>query len=301
MTDTKWRQCELDIDARLAEAVCDLLWEAGASGVEIADDETRTLPGQDRTSTNRATIRAPFAAEIGLEARVASAIQELQSHFEIPLDLELKWNDLVLQDWNACFKSEWKSFSFLPGVLIVPSWDEAPAEHDGLILRLDPGMAFGTGIHETTKLCAMAIQERCRQGAPSSLLDVGTGTGILSILGIKFGIPKADATDIDPIALDAAQENAERNGVGSQLTLRGSRPSESGEQHPLVVANILARPLMELAPDLFDCVLPQGQLILSGILVDQEDRVREAFHQAGFSHQHTENLGDWIRIDFTKP
>ena len=300
MTDTKWRQCELNIDARLTEAICDLLWDAGASGVEIADDETRTLPGESRHSTNRATIKAPFAAEAGLEGRVASALQGLQSHFDFPMDLELTWNDLELQDWNACFKSEWKSFSFLPDVLIVPSWEDAPPNHEGIILHLDPGMAFGTGIHETTKLCAMAIQHLCRKQTPTSILDVGTGTGILSILGLKMGIPKADATDIDPMALEATRENAERNGVGGQLTTRGSRPSASGEKHPLVVANILATPLMELAPDLAETVLPQGILCLSGILVDQEERVRQAFHKAGFEHRHTENLGDWIRIDFMK-
>ncbi len=300
MSDIQWRQINLDLDERLVDAICGVLWDEGASGVEIADDDTRTLPDAPKHETKRAQVSAPFAAMPGLEARVVAAIQKLQTHFDLPLDLELSWSDLELQDWNACFKSEWKSFSFLPGVMIVPSWEETPKAHSDLILHLDPGMAFGTGIHETTRLCAMAIQKELVSKTPASLLDVGTGTGILAILGLKLGIPRAVATDIDPLALDAAYENAEKNGVAKQLTLRNTRPAATGERHPFVIANILAQPLIDMAQDLADAVATGGNLCLSGILKVQEQSVRDAYVDAGFSFNETTSLGEWIRIDFRK-
>jgi ribosomal protein L11 methyltransferase len=300
VAETKWRQINLDLDERLVDAICGVLWDEGASGVEIADDETRTLPDAPKQRTKRAQIRAPFAMVPGLEARVVGALQQLQTHFDLPMDMELTWSDLELQDWNACFKSEWKSFSLLPGVVIVPSWEKAPTTQSDLILHLDPGMAFGTGIHETTRLCAMALQEELKSKKPTSLLDVGTGTGILAILGLKLGIPRAVATDIDPLALDAANENAEKNGVAPQLTLRNTRPSATGERHPLVIANILAQPLIDMARDLADAVATGGLLFLSGILKTQEESVKDAYVRAGFQFRKTTSLGEWIRIDLTK-
>jgi ribosomal protein L11 methyltransferase len=180
---------------------------------------------------------------------------------------------------------------------VVPSWLEPP---DGAVhvLRMDPGMAFGTGSHETTALCL----ERIAELSPvRSILDVGTGTGILAMGALLLGAERAVGTDNDPEALGVARENAEKNSLEKRLELRDVSPDRLGERFELVVANILSDPLIEMAPRLVKALAPGGRLVLSGILGTQAEGVARAYEAQGLKDRTITPRGEWVRIDLVAP
>src|SRR4051812_36365245 len=217
-----WRRLHVDVPAGAADAISGLLVDEGALGLETEDDETRAVPGRAMAPTGRATITATFSRAPGLEARVVKAIADLAPYVEHAGDARVEWSDLWPEDWNAIFRQHWKPFRCGTRVWVCPSWErehfKAERVGDGpapIVLYLDAGMAFGTGTHETTQLCIEAIE-----AAPhiDSLLDVGTGTGILSIAALRLGAKHARGTDIDPVAVSAARENAVNNGVAGRFS-----------------------------------------------------------------------------------
>jgi ribosomal protein L11 methyltransferase len=294
-----WRQVVVDVNDMLTEAITSTLLEAGALGVEVHDDTTRSMPGRLAQLTGKTTVVAPFSRVRGLEARVTGALTHVVSFFEDAGDMEIAWSDLFAEDWNAAFKKEWRPLTISARVWIVPSWDRADfVVPDGAVaLYLDPGLAFGTGTHETTRLCARAIDEVCAQGVPTSVLDVGTGTGILALAALALGVPRAVGTDIDPVAVKAALDNARENALESRFTALESAPDVHG-LHPLVVANILAEPLILLAPRIARTLAPGGRLFLSGLLVDQARAVREAYVNQGLLDAGSAEENGWMRLDF---
>jgi ribosomal protein L11 methyltransferase len=185
------------------------------------------------------------------------------------------------QDWVRLTQSQFAPVAIAPGFWIVPSWHEPPADAQ-LSIRLDPGLAFGTGTHPTTRLCLrwLAAQAPMRARDWARVLDYGCGSGILAIAAAKLGAGSVTALDIDPAAVLATRENAARNGVAIAVAL----PDEAAAEHrgaigtyPLVLANILARPLELLAPLLAGHVAPGGWLVLSGILERQAEMLRAAY------------------------
>lgn len=295
-----WRRATIDVAAAAADAVSGLLLDLGALGLEVEDDETRAVPGRALMPTGRALVVATFPREKGLEARILKAVAALAVHVDEAKDASIEWSDLFAEDWNAVFKSQWKPFVLGTRVHVVPSWerDAYVVPEGGVPLYLDPGMAFGTGTHETTQLCCEAVEAT----APSAkhVLDVGTGSGILSILALKLGAKKATGTDIDPVALSAARENAANNGVGDRFFTRDTLPDAEGAIHDVVYANILAGTLIELAAHVAGSVAPGGKLFLSGILVDQAQPVVDAFVAKGMRHERTVEKNGWVRIDLAR-
>ena len=250
--------------------------------------------------TGRALVLATFPREKGLEARIMKAVVALAQHVDEARDVVVEWSDLYAEDWNAVFKSQWKPFVLGSRVHVVPSWERdayvVPA--GGVPLYLDPGMAFGTGTHETTQLCCEAVEATAQTA--KHVLDVGTGSGILSILALKLGAKKATGTDIDPVALSAARENAANNGVGDRFFTRDTLPDAAGPIHDVVYANILAGTLIELVAHVVGSVAPGGQLFLSGILLEQATAVVDAFVQRGMKHVRTVDKNGWVRIDLVR-
>ena len=304
-----WRRLTVDAAAGVADSISGLLLEEGALGLETEDDETRAVPGRALMPTGRSTIIATFSREEGLESRVAARIERFKQFVEAAHDAVLEWTDLFAEDWNAIFMAQWKPFRLGRRIWVVPSWERKSfiAERVGpgpipIVLHLDPGMAFGTGTHETTQLCAEAIEEHFEEGRSlARLLDVGTGTGILSIVGLKLGAVSAKGTDIDPVAVDAAIDNARENGVGARFTANADMPDAQGPVFDGVVANILAGTLVELVSPITGAVAPGGTLWLSGILAEQERAVREPYERAGLTHKKTVERNNWVRIDFVRP
>ncbi len=300
-----WRRASVDVAMSAADAVSTALLDEGALGLETEDDETRAVPGRAQSPTGRATVTATYPRAPGLEARVAKRMAGLARVVEGAADLELFWSDLFPEDWNAIFRAQWKPFRCGERTWVCPSWERVQfhAERVGeglapLVLYLDAGMAFGTGTHETTQLCIEAVEGL--PGPPSALLDVGTGTGILSIAALKLGARRARGTDIDPVAVQTARDNARENAVQG-FTADDRPPNADGPVHDVVMANILAGTLLELRDAIVAALAPGGRLFLSGVLVDQERAVREGYLAAGLVHVRTATKNGWVRIDLSRP
>ena len=192
-------------------------------------------------------------------------------------------------DWASAWKAQYRPLKVGRHLWICPSW-LTPPEPTAVNILLDPGLAFGTGDHPTTGLCLEWLAEQELHGR--DVIDYGCGSGILAIAALKLGARAAHAVDIDPQALRVSQENAERNAVAPRLTITSPEALPHTRPADIVIANILARPLIELAPRLRDLVQPAGKLLLTGLLREQADDVRAAY-DAAFTFERRER-GEWV-------
>lgn len=210
--------------------------------------------------------------------------------------------DIESVDWNAIWKSQFKPIQIGRRFTICPTWEEPP--RDGrIVIMLDPGMAFGTGTHFTTASCIEAAEDffdRVETPSTVSVLDVGTGSGILAIAALKMGAGSAFGIDVDPDAARESQKNAAANGAGERYGAT-DRPITGKEgQFNLVFANILAQTLMVLAPMIAATVAPKGSLITSGILVEYEGDVVKSFKSLGFDVISARHDDSWATVTFEK-
>ncbi len=199
------------------------------------------------------------------------------------------------EDWSESWKQYYKPIP-LGKVTIVPAWESYEANPDEVIIRMDPGMAFGTGTHETTRLVMQIMQDEIHGG--ERVLDVGTGSGILSICASKLGARECFAYDIDPVAVNVARENAERDGctnitVGVSDLLRGV---DKRERYDFAVANIVADIIVRMLPDIDNYLKPGAPLILSGIISEYRDKVVNAAGECGFSVVRELRENDWVAL-----
>ena len=270
----------LRVGQELVEPVSDsLMDELGALSVSVEDADAGTaseraqfgepdmpppLPGWDRS-----TLRALFDDEAAADAAAAALLSRAEWS-----DLHLQsLRGLVDQDWVRITQAQFTPVEVTPDFWIVPSWHEPPAAAQGFI-RLDPGLAFGTGTHPTTRMCLRWIAQHARDGEPwPRVLDYGCGSGILAIAAAMFGARHIDAVDIDPAAVKVSQDNAQSNAV----VLNAALPDQARGAYALVLANILATPLRLLAPLLCGHVDVGGHLVLAGILARQVEELRAAY------------------------
>ncbi|GKT23995.1 50S ribosomal protein L11 methyltransferase [Acidovorax sp. SUPP3334] len=265
------------------ESLSDALDALQALSVSVEDADAQTdaeqalfgEPGMPppKDGWQRSRVVALFQSET--EAQEASALLEVQDFFEGCRVLGI--TALEDQDWVRLTQSQFAPVDITPDFWIVPTWHELPAEAKRSI-RLDPGLAFGTGTHPTTRMCLrwIAAQGALHASAANPLgrvLDYGCGSGILAIGAAKFGATDIDAVDIDPAAVKSTRLNAEANGVA----LKAGLPDQAGGTYQTVLANILATPLKVLAPLLCAHVAAGGHLVLAGILERQADELKEAY------------------------
>jgi ribosomal protein L11 methyltransferase len=198
------------------------------------------------------------------------------------------------QDWERVWLSDWKSMRFGRRLWVCPTQAEAPDDPNAVIVRLDPGLAFGTGTHPTTALCLQILDSLPVAGR--SIIDYGCGSGILGIAALKLGAAHVTAVDLDPQALIATRDNAERNGVAPNIEVLGVAPGiEVRRPAYCVMANILAGPLIELSPKLTAACEPKGYLLLSGLLKTQAYAVKAAY-AAAFDIVQVVEREDWCCI-----
>jgi ribosomal protein L11 methyltransferase len=282
-----------DADAATADAWSDALLAAGALSVDAADPRAGTAgetpiygePGEDAGAMwTVSRLTALFAGDADPEAALAAAAAGMGA--AAPPHERFAVAD---EDWVRATQAQFAPIRVADGLWIVPSWCD-PVDPGACNLLLDPGLAFGTGSHPTTRLCLRWLAENMRRGA--SVLDYGCGSGILAIAAARLGAGVVAGTDVDPQAITASRANAGRNGVVATFALPDERgcalhaalPAEAGGRYDIVVANILANPLRLLAPALAARVRQGGAIVLSGVLAAQADDVAAAY-------------APWFRID----
>ncbi len=197
------------------------------------------------------------------------------------------------EDWENAWKKHYHATEIGTKLMVAPSWEACESERT--ILRLDPGMAFGTGTHETTLLCLEALEEAVQGG--ESVLDIGTGSGILAVGALLLGASVAFGIDIDPMCVKTARENAQRNGVSKHFKCKCGDLAESvGGRYNIITANIIADAILRLAPALPPLLAPGGLFIASGVLTQRGEEVRAALEQVGLQHTEIRQKGDWVAI-----
>ncbi|WP_417661699.1 50S ribosomal protein L11 methyltransferase [Pseudomonas sp.] len=285
-----WLQVRLAITPEQAPTYEDALLEVGAVSVTFMDAEDNPIFEPELNTTplwSHTHLLALFEADTDTDALLAHL--QLLTGGALP---EHQVEEIADQDWERSWMDNFKPMRFGQRLWIVPSWTDAP-EPDAVNLLLDPGLAFGTGTHPTTALCLEWLD-----GQPlndCSVIDFGCGSGILAIAALLLGAPHAVGTDIDPQALEASRDNAGRNGIDPArfpLYLPADMPQEPAD---VVVANILAGPLVALAPQITTLVKAGGRLALSGILAEQAEDVRAAY-AADFDLDPTASNDGWVRI-----
>jgi ribosomal protein L11 methyltransferase len=206
------------------------------------------------------------------------------------------------EDWAEAWKEHFPVMRVGQHIVIQPTWRDYVPEPDDVVIRLDPGMAFGTGLHPTTRLCLVGI-EGWGFGhllGDARVLDVGTGSGILAIACAKFG-GSVLAVDIDPLAAETTAKNAELNGLSEVIRAQqGSLPLPEPRQFHLIVANLIAGVLIDLAPELHEVLWPGGRLLASGIFSERVSDVRSAFESAGLRIIGETADGDWLAFEATR-
>ena len=207
---------------------------------------------------------------------------------------EISAQKVINQDWSQKWKEHWKPTKASDHVIICPSWEECTPKKDEVLITLDPGSAFGTGTHATTQLCIRAIEKYLKQG--DDLADIGTGSGILAITGIKFGAAHAVAIDNDPLVIDVAQDNAQVNGVFNKIDFSCATADMICEQVDFVCANILHNVLAEIMGDLKAIMKPSSYMVLSGILDEKKPIVLEAIENHGLKIVETMTQEQWVGI-----
>jgi ribosomal protein L11 methyltransferase len=288
-------EISLPLDGEAAEAVCELFERHGGGAVI----ETRLRAGPeagDALPEPEHWVRTYVPAnDVEARARVEQGLWYLSRIYPLP---EASVRLLAEANWAESWKAHFTPQRVGEHFLIVPSWLEPEPEPGDRVIKLDPGMAFGTGLHPTTRLCLAALETWVTPG--STTLDVGTGSGVLAIGAALLGAERVVAIDISPLAVETASANAEANGVEIE-TVVGQADALGGEAFDTVVANLLAMTISEAAAELYDSVVPGGRLIASGVLDNQVADVAQTLMLYGFLTPTEVLSGDWAALIAVRP
>ncbi len=289
-----WQSVRITVEAARAEALSDALIEAGALSVSLEDanadsvDETPIFgePNMPDAGLWDQCIVVALLDEHAQATEILQSASDLAGLHALP---EHTVEAVAEQDWVRLTQSQFDPIPISRRLWIVPTWHEAP-DASALNIRLDPGLAFGTGSHPTTKLCLQWLDDNIRGG--ESVLDYGCGSGILAIAAKKLGADGVWGVDIDPQAVQTAHDNAVMNGVNIFFFTSENAPAT---QAGIVVANILTNPLKTLAPLLAGLVLPKGRIVLSGILEQQAKDVMQVYEK-WFDFETPAFMEGWTRL-----
>lgn len=316
----KWNRFRLKTRTEAEDVVSSILADLGIRGVEIEDNVPLTEQEKEQMFVD---ILPPSKVDDGVAylsfyleeedddkeqvlEQVREALEEMQEFMDLG-ECTIEESQTEDIDWVNNWKQYFHQF-YVDDILIVPSWEQVPeAGRESMVIRIDPGTAFGTGMHETTQLCIRQLRKHVRPG--DEVLDVGTGSGILGMLAVKFGADHFLGTDLDPCATEAVRENMERNGIrpeqydmvlGNIIDDPDLREKVGFEQYDVVLANILADVLIPLTPVVIKHMKPGAVYITSGIIDDKEQVVAEAVEAAGLKILEITHQGEWVSITAQK-
>jgi ribosomal protein L11 methyltransferase len=295
----------VEADSEAVEAVSEILARVAPGGTtiepgfELVDEGLGARIDPNRPATMRAYVPAfDAAATQRATAIVAEALGHLQAFGLRPIG-DLRTRVVNEADWATAWQEHFHVLHLGRRLVIKPSWRRHRRVDDQVVIDLDPGMAFGTGLHPTTRLCLQALEDRAERGPLGRVLDVGCGSGILSIAAVKLGGTRALGLDIDPVAIEATLANARHNRVGKRVRAReGSIPSGEGP-FDTVLANLIAGVLIEIAAELAAELAPGGTMIGSGIFIDREAATRGSLEAAGFEITGRWAESDWVALEGT--
>jgi ribosomal protein L11 methyltransferase len=316
MTEATWLEVSLTVDGEMAEAVSEVLARFAPDGVAIESTAViANLDDSEGHAVGPLRVCAYLPMDGGLEetrSRLEEALWYLGRIRPLP---EAQYRQVQQADWSEAWKEHYRPILIGKRLVVVPAWLESP-DPRRIAMRMDPGMAFGTGTHPTTQLCLEWIEEfysspaqPAADGQPRTagqtddIIDIGCGSGILAVAALKLGARHALGVDVDPEAVSATLENAALNAVGDGLevglgSVRGILAGDfSIRQAPLVVANILAPVIVRLLDEgMGKLVFPGGRLVLSGILAEQSAEVEAALTKVGFRRVEKRQQGDWVAL-----
>ena len=316
----KWNKFTLKTRSEVEDIVISTLADVGIEGVEIQDKQPLTesdkqqmfvdimpdIPDDDGIAYLNFYLDVDEDKEKVL-ADVRAALAEMQEFLDLG-ECTITESETEDKDWINNWKQYFKQF-YVDDILIIPSWEEVkPEDRDKMIIHIDPGTAFGTGMHETTQLCIRQLKKYVTKD--TELLDVGTGSGILSIIALKLGARHAVGTDLDPCAVPAVEENKEVNVIpleafdmmiGNIIDDKEVQDKVGYEKYDIVTANILADVLVPLTPVIVHQMKPGAVYITSGILDVKEEVVKEAVVAAGLEVVEVTHQGEWVSVTARKP
>ena len=280
-----WFEIKVPVHPEIMDAVGNHLFELGASGTQERDNEVIAYFENMESSTVVSQIREYLGslAELGLPAN--------------PDDDRITVTGIADQDWNAEWKKQFVPFLVSPAVMIKPTWCELPPEHPETVIELDPEMAFGTGTHATTALCALLLE---KQASGKTILDAGTGTGILAMIALKLGAAACYGFDIDPLATDTARNNAVKNHIRSLFLYTGETNALKTGEFDMITANINSGQILAILKDFRDLLKYQGTLILSGILDSEEEKLSRALLEHDFEILQVLHREEWLAFECKK-
>ncbi len=311
----KWLELTVYTTDAGIDAVCAALNGAGITGLSIEESHEKAyaflqeaalywdFADREKIGTDTPCVKGYIAdcpENLPTVEAAKAAVERLRT-LNLPVDLGSLLMTVVSvdeEDWANNWKKYYKPLEIGSRLLVLPSWEEKP-ETDRIVLKLDPGMAFGTGAHHTTRMCLEFLEKTVKQG--DTMLDLGCGSGILSIAARLLGAVEATAVDIDPIAESIAYENAEMNGIGrdNYRVLIGNVLSDArlqkkiAGQYPVVAANIVADVIIALAPIARPLVAPGGVFLVSGIIDERVNEVVKALNDAGFAVKEHSGAEGW--------
>lgn len=315
----KWNQFRLKTTTEVEDIVSSMLSDLGIEGVQIEDQVPLTarekeqmfvdilpdIPEDDGTAYLTFYLD-PEEEQEKILGQVREELEQMRAYVDVG-ECTIEESQTEDVDWINNWKQYFHQF-YIDDILVIPSWEKVEAkDSDKMVIHIDPGTAFGTGMHETTQLCIRALRKYVK--ADTRILDVGCGSGILGMLALKFGAAYSVGTDLDPCAIDATHENMEANGIGrdqyevmiGNLIDDPEVQKKAGyECYDIVVANILADVLLALTPVVVNQMRPGAVYITSGIIDEKESVVVEAVKAAGLEVLEVTRQGEWVSVSARK-